>query len=134
MLRLRDAEAVNLHSIVAPIVAAVNPMTAAVWKQSTGSTTNSDGSRTPIYAADQPMQIQNQALTAQDLRHLDALNVQNVTRKVWANGSLQGVNRATGQGGDLLVFGGRTWLVTIVFETWDADGPWCSVGLTQQVG
>lgn len=122
----------NLHGIVAPYVAAVNPFTSAIWKQSTGNATNADFSRTPSYAADQPILIQNQALTAGDLRHLDALNIQNVTRKVWANVSLQGVNRATQQGGDLLVFGGQTWLVTLVFETWDADGPWSSAGLTLQ--
>lgn len=122
----------NLHSIVAPIVAAVNPLTIAQWYQSTGPTTNADYTQTPGFAAPVTIPIQNQALTASDLRHLDALNIQTVTRKVWANGSLQGVNRATQQGGDKLVFGGQTWLVTIVFETWDADGPWCSVGLTQQ--
>lgn len=124
----------NLHSIASQYTAAVNPFTIAQWYQSTGSTTNADGSRTPAFAAPQTIPVQNQALTASDLRHLDALNIQTVTRKVWASGSLQGVNRATQQGGDKLVFGGRTWLVTIVFETWDADGPWCSVGLTQQVG
>lgn len=122
----------NLHSIVAPIVAAVNPMTTAEWLQSIGPTTNADFSQTPGFAAPQTIQIQNQALTASDLRHLDALNIQTVTRKVWANCSLQGINRATQQGGDKLTFGGRTWLVTIVFETWDVDGPWSSAGLTQQ--
>lgn len=122
----------NLHSIVAPIIAAVNPMTSAIWKQSIGNTTNADFTVTPSFAADQPILVQNQALTGSDLRHLDALNIQTVTRKVWANCSLQGVNRAKNQGGDLLVFGGKTWLVYIVFETWDQAGPWSSVGLVEQ--
>lgn len=121
----------NLHAIVAPIIAAVNPMTAATWLQSTGSTVNADFSRTPSFSST-PILVQNQALSASDLRHLDMLNIETVTRKVWANCSLQGVNRATGQGGDLLKFGGRTWLVTVVFEMWDNSGPWSSVGLTQQ--
>ncbi len=121
----------NLHAIVSPVIAAVNPMTTAVWRRSIGVTTNADFSQTPTYV-DTTILIQNQALSAGDLRHLDALNIQNVARKVYANGSLQAVNRATQQGGDLLVFGGQTWLVTVVLETWDADGPWCAVGLTQQ--
>jgi hypothetical protein len=125
---------VNLHSIVAPCVAAVNPTVTAMWQQSTSPTTNADYSQTAGYAAATPIPIQDQALSAEDLRHLDALNIQNVRRKVWANVSLQGVNRATGQGGDLLTFAGQTWKVVVVFETWDNDGPWSSVGLAQQNG
>lgn len=122
----------NLHSIVAPIIAAVNPMISATWQQSDGTyTTSASGQRTPNYTTTGNVQLQVQALTARDLAHLDGLNIQNVTRKVWANGSLQGVNRTTKQGGDLLIFGGQTWLVTIVFETWQQDG-WCSAGLTLQ--
>lgn len=121
----------NLHAIASRAVAAVNPFTAAKWMQSTGYSTDAAGKRTPTYTST-TIQVQNQALSARDLAHLDALNIQNVTRKIYANGSLQGVNRATGQGGDLLSFGGRTWLVSVVFETWDEDGPWCAVGLTQQ--
>ena len=98
-----------------------------------GQSSNADYSRTPAYTPDQTISIQNQALTASDLRHLDALNIETVTRKVWANCSLQGVNRATKQGGDLLIFGAQTWLVTVVFECWDASGPWSSVGLTLQM-
>jgi len=123
----------NLHSIVAPIIAAVNPMISATWQQSDGTyTTSASGQRTPNYTTTGNVQLQVQALSARDLAHLDGLNIQNVTRKVWANGSLQGVNRTTGQGGDLLTFNGSTYLVTIVFETWDQDGPWCSAGLTLQ--
>ena len=122
----------NLHSIVAPIIAAVNPMISATWQQSDGTyTTSASGQRTPNYTTTGNVQLQVQALSARDLAHLDGLNIQNVTRKVWANGSLQGVNRTTGQGGDLLTFGGQVWLVTLVFETWSQDG-WCSAGLTLQ--
>lgn len=123
----------NLHAIVAPIIAAVNPMITATWQQSDGTyTTSPSGKRTPNYTAMPNIQLQVQALTARDLAHLDGLNIQNVTRKAWANGSLQGVNRTTQQGGDLLIFNGQTWLVVVVFETWDQDGPWCSAGLTLQ--
>lgn len=123
----------NLHAIVAPIIAAVNPMIAATWLQSDGTySTSAAGKRTPNYTTFSDVQVQVQALTARDLVHLDNLNIQNVARKAWVNASVQGVNRATQQGGDLLVFNGQTWLVTIVFETWDSDGPWSSVGLTLQ--
>lgn len=124
----------NLHAIVSPYVAAVNPFIAASVMTSTGYTTSSDGTRVPTYSTTPDVLVQVQALTAGDLKQLDSLNIQNVTRKAWINGSVQGANRVTGQGGDLLVFNGQTFLVTLVFETWDSDGPWCSVGLTQQNG
>lgn len=124
----------NLHALVAPYVAAVNPFLLGTIKASTGYTTAADGSRTPTYSTTANVPMQVQALAAKDLAHLDSLNIEGVTRKVWVNGSVEGVNRATGKGGDLLIFGGRTWLATLIFETWDADGPWCSVGVTEQVG
>lgn len=123
----------NLHAIAGPIIAAINPMITATWQQSDGTySTSASGKRTPNYTTVGNVQLQVQALTARDLTHLDGLNIQNVTRKVWVNSSLQGVNRTTQQGGDLLIFNGQTWLVTIVFETWDSDGPWSSAGLTLQ--
>jgi hypothetical protein len=124
----------NLHAIVGPIIGAVNPPILGTIKSSTGYSTAADGTRTSTYTTTAGVSLQVQALSAKDLAHLDSLNIQNVTRKVWINSSVQGVNRATGKGGDLLIFGGQTWLVTIVFETWDADGPWSSVGVTEQNG
>lgn len=124
----------NLHAIVAPYVAAVNPFIIGSIMVSTGSTTAADGTRSPTYATTSGVSMQVQPLSGKDVAQLDSLNIQGVTRKVWVSGSVEGVNRATGKGGDLLVFNGQTWLATIVFETWDSDGPWCSVGVTEQNG
>jgi len=38
--------------------------------------------------------------------------------------------RPLAKGGDLLDFGGQTWLVTAVLETWP---DWCKVGVTLQL-
>lgn len=132
----------NLHGIVSPYVAAINPfVTACLWV-STGSTKNRDYSETATYAKYPGIKIQMQALSGRDLRQLEMLNIQGVTRKAWLNGFVEGLNRAAGKGGDLIVFAsdmsvptplqGTAWLVEVVFETWDADG-WCSVGLIQQL-
>lgn len=122
----------NLHAIVAPVIASVNPMITAVWKKNDGYTTSDSGKRSPTYASDVTLQLQLQSLSARDLQHLDGLNIQNVTRKAWVYGSAQGVNRVEVKGGDLFVFNNQTWLVNVVFEVWDQDGPWSSVGLTLQ--
>ena len=122
----------NLHAIVFGNIAAVNPPSSGTLKVSTGSTKNPDYSRTPTYAS-YPVQIQSQPLTSNDLRHLNEMNIQNVQRKAYLFGAIEGVQRVTGQGGDLLVFNGQTWLVTAVLEPFDNAG-WTCVGLTMQDG
>ena len=121
----------NLHQIVAPLISAVNPSVSGTYQASNGYATDANYKQQPAYAAPVTMPMQVQALSAKDIEHLDALNIQGVVRKVFLNGNVQGVNRVTAKGGDLLNFNGRKWLVTIVFETWDASG-WCSVGVTEQ--
>jgi hypothetical protein len=122
----------NMHTIASRGIKAVNPMIAATLMRSTGSTANPDGSRTPTFSTSTIL-VQDQAISATDLRHIDALGIEGIARKVWANGSILGVNRLTGRGGDLLVISGVTYLCTLVSETWD-QGNWCSVFLTQQMG
>lgn len=128
---------INLNAIAGAAVSVLNPYVTATWKRSTGYTRNANGTRTPTYSTATVL-IQEQPLSANNLRQLNGMNITTVTRKVYANTSLLGVNRTTNQGGDLLLFTDpttgtvQTWLVTIVFETWDQAGPWSSVGLTLQ--
>jgi hypothetical protein len=123
----------NLHAIVTPAISAINPPILGTVKVSTGATTDAAGKRTPTYTTTANMPLQVQALTAREIEHVDSLNIENVTRSVYFNGFINGLDRAAGQGGDILIFNGITWLVTVVFETWDADG-WCKIGITKQVG
>lgn len=121
----------NLHQIVSPAIAAVNPFITGTLKQATGYTTSGDGTQVPTYATPVTVPLQVQALSGRDIEHLDNMNIQGVVRRIYLNGNVEGVNRKEMKGGDLITFNGQTWLVTIVFETWDADG-WCSVGVTLQ--
>ena len=100
----------NLHGIVAPAIAAVNPFVLATLKRSTGYTTADDGTRTPRYTDAPDISVQVQALSYSDLQQT---------------------------GGDLFVFPvgtlpeGTTWLVAYVLEEW-AD--WYKVAITLQNG
>jgi hypothetical protein len=123
----------NLRSIANSATRSVNPNVVGSVKQSTGYTTGGDGTRTPTYNVVSPVTFQAQPLSAADLLQLDSLNIQGVTRKVYANMQIKGVERPAGTGGDLLVFGGQTWLASAILEPFDASG-WCSVGVTQQNG
>lgn len=115
----------DLHSMVARGIGAVNPLIQAVYLKSAGAApTNEDGSQLPIYWAPEPLTVDVQAASGQDLQHVDNLNMQGVYRKIYLRGNAQGIVRTDMKGGDLFYFpqvkGGALcrWLVASVPETW----------------
>ena len=108
----------NLHSIVSGAIGAVNPFIMAQVSKSNGYATSPDGTQVPAYDAPQTVSMQKQALTSQDLAHTDGLNIQGSLTVGYINGAWYGVNRVTGQGGDLFVINGETWLVVTISELW----------------
>jgi hypothetical protein len=125
----------NLHAIVGPIVAAVNPWVSATIQVSTGSTTDAAGKRGPSYAAPVPVQVQMQSLTYQDLVQISGMNIQGERRAMYVNGNWAGVVRPDGKGGDLITLekDGSVWLVAQVLENWYGTDGWVKVCVTRQV-
>ncbi len=119
----------NLHGIVSGAIGTVNPFIPVVIQQSAGYTAAPDGSQVPSYTTINT-NGQQQALSGGDILRLNNLNVQGVVCKMYLNGNYEGVFRALGKGGDLLTFGGQTYLVGAVLERWP---DWCCVALTMQV-
>lgn len=105
----------------------INPNISVTWFQSTGYTTNSAGVQTPTQSTT-VIQAQVQGITAQDLKHIDALNIQGVFRSVHMFGNPQGVARVDAKGGDILQFPEiqngtvRNWKIIHVSETWQEWG------------
>jgi hypothetical protein len=95
---------------------------------STGYTVNADFSQTPAYKTFD-LKGQKQALTSRELEHISGLNLQGILCAMYISGSLEGIDRPLGKGGDLVLEGGRTWKVVQVFETWP---DWCRVALCLQ--
>lgn len=120
----------NLHGIAGPVIAAVNPMASATVKYSDGYELGPGRKQVPKYINVDNVQIQVQALTGKDVAQVAAQNIQGVVRGVYMFGDTQGVVRPLSKGGDLIVFGGQTWLVVTVFESWP---DWCKVGVTLQM-
>lgn len=118
----------NLHGIVAGAIGTINPMRQMVVKQSTGySIVNYV--QTPTYAT-LSVSGQVQALTGKDLAMLNGLNVQGVTNAIYLSGNFEGVFRVLGKGGDLIVYGGITYLVAAVLERWP---DWCKLAVVAQM-
>jgi hypothetical protein len=123
---------VNLHGIVSGAIGAVNPNVSATMQRSTGYATQPDGTQTPNYETYANVVCQFQELTQRDLRKLDGVNLQGVTRALYLNGSWSGVVRADARGGDLVITpDNATWLVTAVIEQWP---DWCKLLVTKQNG
>lgn len=114
----------NLHGIAAPMIGIVNPFVTAQLLASTGYATNPDGSTTPNYAAPVSIQVQAQELNFKELEHANNLNLQGILKSIYCPGTVRGVNRLAGTGGDKIVIAGDTYLVVAVSEQWP---DWCRV-------
>lgn len=119
----------NLHGIVAPVIAAVNPMITATVKYSDGFE-KVDYEQVPKYIVVDDAKIQVQALTGKELAQVQGLNLQGVVRAIYLYGDTQGVVRPSQKGGDLIIFNGETWLTATVLETWP---DWSKVAATLQM-
>ncbi len=122
----------NLHSVVAAAVSAVNPMLMVTLQHSTGYTSNLDFTRTPSYSTT-TLQGQVQALTARELEQMSGLNLQGQKQAIYVNGQLEGVSRPDGKGGHLLTLpDGSVWLVAVVLEDWSRSSGWSKAGIVRQ--
>lgn len=112
----------NLNSLVAGAVAAVNPRTKVQVTRSTGYTVGADGTPTPTYAAPVVALAQVQPVAWRDIQTLDRLNLQGTRRTIYLDGKWEGLVRSESKGGDLVTFpDGSVWLVVLVDEVWGTD-------------
>lgn len=124
----------NLRGIANSVTRAVNANVSAELWQSSGYTTADDGKRTPTFRK-RSITTQVQALSYDDLRQLDGLNIQGVRRAIYADSQIASVIRVRQKGGDLIVFQkntlpeGTTWLAVHVLERWP---DWCKIAITLQ--
>jgi len=123
----------NLHAIASRYVSAVNPMADGQWKQSTGYTTASDGTRTPSYADPVDIKAQLQPMGYKDLVQVEGLNLGGEKRAMYVNQDIHAVMRPDGQGGDLIVLNdGSTWLVVMPLENFYQTSGWTKIAVVRQ--
>jgi hypothetical protein len=125
----------NLHAIVGPCVAVVNPWISASIQPSQGYATGDDGKRTPAYGAAIPVSVQMQPLQYNDLIQVSGLNIQGIRKAMYANGEWDAVVRSTQEGGDLVTLpDGSVWLLVFQFEDWNMTAGWTKFCVTLQNG
>jgi len=107
----------DLRAIANGISSQINPNTDVELRVSNGFTVGAGMKQVPAYIVTTG-KAQIQALDGADLRQLDGLNITGTTRAIYLRGALHGVIRPENKGGDLVIFGGQTWLVVKVLEHW----------------
>ena len=108
----------DIHGIADSAANAINENIIVTVSRSTGYTMGAGLKQVPTYAAPVTGPAQIQALDYSELRQIEGLNIQGAIRGIYLRGALAGVLRPSGVGGDLVAFGGQTWLVVKVLETW----------------
>ncbi len=97
----------------------INPNLPVTIQTSTGYSTGGVGMRqTPSYAPAVSGFAQVQALTSNDINHLQGLNVQGATYSIILRGPLNTAIRPNSTGGDLVTINGQTWLTVAILEQW----------------
>ena len=110
----------DLRGIANSISSSINPNETVTVFRSTGFTTGAGARQVPSYATPVTGPAQVQALSSDDIRQLDGLNIQGVLRAIYFRGELAGVIRPNQTGGDIVKrkSGAETWLVVKVLENW----------------
>lgn len=110
----------DLRGIANGVIATVNPNETVTVLRSTGYAIGAGAKQVPSYAAPVVGPGQVQALDADDIKQLDGLNIQGVIRAIYLRGTLAGVIRPDGTGGDIVKRKNdtETWLVVKVLESW----------------
>lgn len=125
---------INVRGIANSLTRIVNDNQTIYLLRANGYTTLPNGKQVPAFLTFSG-EAQIQALGPKDLQHLNNLNIQGVSRKVYLYGNWMGVVRADAKGGDILKFPQvagapiQDWKVVTVFETWET---WCAVGVALQ--
>lgn len=130
----------NLHAVVRGAITAINADVVATLRRSGGFTTLPDGTQRPEYTDVPGIIVQVQALSGDDLKQIEGLNIQGVKRVAYLNGAALAIVRNLQFGGGLFIFPpgtmpeGDTWLVTQSLEQWGPGAEWSKILIVLQNG
>ena len=108
----------DLRSIANNAIQPINQdITVEVWA-STGYVIGAGLKQIPSYAAPLTLPAQIQALSNDELKQIDGLNISGVSKAIYIKGDLRGIIKPDSLGGDLVKWNSKTWLVVKVLESW----------------
>ena len=126
----------NLRAIANNAIVSINPNIKATLELQSSYTTDETGKRIAQPAELVLVNLQIQALTAQEIQRLDGgLLQQSEHLSAYITGQLHSLRRITGQGAERLYFARYGdnkpcyWLITSIVESWQ---DWCKVIICKQ--
>ena len=124
----------NLNSIVAPIVAFINPPELITIQSSVGYVTNADGTRTPNAPTVTTVLASIMNATYDELQQNGGINLSGENLTAYLPGNWTGVIRADQRDGDIVIRpNGRKYLVVACPEDWQDSSGWTKVLMTRQL-
>lgn len=121
----------NLHDVVRGAITAVNPDQKVIWLASTGQSVDENYTQIPTWAPAVEVTAQIQPVPDSSLQWLQQTRQNGIWRNCYLNGAVNGLERATAKGGDMLYFEGYEWQVDQVSGAWDATAGWSKVLVVQ---
>jgi hypothetical protein len=110
---------IDLRAISNNAIQSINKDVAVSVLKSTGYIIGAGAKQVPSYAAPIPGLAQLQALSGNDLKQLDGLNIQGVKKAIYFKGVLSGIIKPNSLGGDVVHIGTEKWLIVQVLENWN---------------
>ncbi len=121
---------INLHALVRPLIAAVNPDQPVIILRSAGFEVV-DFEQKPVWAPAVSVMAQPQPVPDKALQFLVQQRQNSLWHDFYLAGDWSGLRRATEQGGDLLYWNGFEWQVDQVLEAWAPTVGWTKVRCIQ---
>lgn len=121
----------NLHQLVRRAISSINPDQTVTIKKFIGYD-NSGVYAIPSYEEVQTT-AQIQPIRSSDIQHINNFNTSSVYKNMYLNGDWNGLNRAVGSGGDLVVWNNQTWYVVAVDENFSPTAGWTKITVCLQI-
>ena len=123
---------INLHALVRPMIAAVNPDQPVFILACVGQDVDGKYDPQPVYLPAVMVPAQPQPVPDKTLQLLVQQRDNSIWHDFYLSGNWSGLVRAKEQGGDLVYWNGFEWLVDQVLEAWNPTAGWTKIRCIQQ--
>lgn len=121
----------NLHGMVRGLVTTVNPHQTVILLASAGQARGEEYTPRALWTPAVSVPAQVQPVPDKALQWLLQTRQNSIWRDCYLYGPVEGLERATAQGGDMLYFEGFEWQADQVLEAWNATAGWTKVRCIQ---
>ena len=119
----------DIYNLANGVIQPLNKNISVSVLKSTGYTIGAGAKQIPTYADPITINAQLQEAAANDVQHIQSLNIQGSTSVIYLPLDIKAIDRTVNIGGDIIQIGGQNWLVQKVIEKWNG---WSKAIITLQ--